>query len=161
MPPLLDVHVHRADSHHLLNPTVNVEAAKAAHAAGAKTFCFISGAGIRSWYASWTPYSKMKIGVEDTIKDLGFEQAIIVRPGAIMGDRENVHQGYPLMAAAINGLGKIHGDFRDALGQDAEVIGRAAVHALKLAREGKAPSKYWVLDMADIVRLGRDEWNLE
>ena len=24
--------------------------------------------------------------------------------------------------------------------------------------EGKAPSKYWCLEQADIVRLGRDEW---
>lgn len=27
-----------------------------------------------------------------------------------------------------------------------------------MAKEGKAPSKYWVVEQADIVRLGRDEW---
>jgi hypothetical protein len=27
-----------------------------------------------------------------------------------------------------------------------------------MAEEGKAPSNYWVLEQADIVRLGRDEW---
>jgi hypothetical protein len=27
-----------------------------------------------------------------------------------------------------------------------------------MADEGKAPSKYWVLEMGDIVKLGRDEW---
>lgn len=43
-------------------------------------------------------------------------------------------------------------------GQDQKVIGRAAVAAAKLAQEGKAPSKYWVLEQADVVRLGRTEW---
>jgi hypothetical protein len=27
-----------------------------------------------------------------------------------------------------------------------------------MAEKGKAPSKYWVVEQADIVRLGRDEW---
>lgn len=30
--------------------------------------------------------------------------------------------------------------------------------AARIANEGKAPSKYWCLEQADIVRLGRDEW---
>ena len=45
-----------------------------------------------------------------------------------------------------------------AFAQDAEVIARAAVHAAKIAEEGKAPQKYWVLEQSDIVRLGRTEW---
>ena len=43
-------------------------------------------------------------------------------------------------------------------GQDQTVIGRAAVAAARIAEEGKAPSKYCVLEQADIVRLGRTEW---
>ncbi len=27
-----------------------------------------------------------------------------------------------------------------------------------MVEEGKAPSKYWVVEQADIVKLGRDEW---
>ena len=27
-----------------------------------------------------------------------------------------------------------------------------------MAEEGKAPSKYWVVEQADIVKFGRDEW---
>ena len=100
----------------------------------------------------------MKNGVEDSIRELGFEQAIIVKPGLIIGDREVPHAGYPLIYGLTSGLGKIHGGLRDTIGQDHDVIARAAVHALKLAREGKAPSNYWVLETADIVRLGRDEW---
>jgi hypothetical protein len=43
-------------------------------------------------------------------------------------------------------------------GQDQKIIARATVAAVKLANEGKAPSKYWVLEQADVVRLGRTEW---
>lgn len=139
---------------------MNVEIAKAARAAGVNTFCFISSAGTRTWFASQWPYSKMKNGVEESIRELGFEQAVILKPGFIMGDREVAHAGYPVVAAVFNSLGKIHRGLRDGYAQDNDVIARAAVHALKLARDGKAPSNYWVLDQADIVRLGRDEWKL-
>ena len=44
------------------------------------------------------------------------------------------------------------------LGQDQKIIGRAAVAAVNLAREGKAPSKFWVLEQADVVKYGRDQW---
>lgn len=27
-----------------------------------------------------------------------------------------------------------------------------------MAHEGKAPSKYWVIEAADILKFGRDEW---
>jgi len=43
-------------------------------------------------------------------------------------------------------------------GQDQSTIGRAAVAAARMAEEGKASSRYWVLEQADIVRLGRDQW---
>ena len=43
-------------------------------------------------------------------------------------------------------------------GQDQRIIGRAAVAAARMAEEGKAPSKYWVVEQADIVKFGRDEW---
>jgi uncharacterized protein YbjT (DUF2867 family) len=62
-----------------------VENARAAKEAGVKTYVFISSAGTRGFLSSYVPYSKMKIGVEDTIKDLDFEHAIILRPGMILG----------------------------------------------------------------------------
>lgn len=43
-------------------------------------------------------------------------------------------------------------------GQDQTIIGRAAVAAARVAEEGKAPAKFWVLEQADILKLGRDEW---
>merc|ERR1712059_13381 len=37
--------------------------------------------------------------------------------------------------------------------QDQSVIGRAAVAAVEQIQKGKAPSEFWVLEQADIVRL--------
>lgn len=137
---------------------MNLDIAKAAREQGVKTFVFISSAGTRGLLASQVPYSQMKQGVEDTIKSLDFEQAIIVRPGAILGERTNQKKhGSTIMHTIINVL---PGVARDRLGQDADIIARAAVNAALLAKEGKAPSKYWVLEQADVVRLGRDEYKL-
>ncbi|KAI1380415.1 NAD(P)-binding protein [Hypoxylon crocopeplum] len=137
---------------------LNVELAKAAHAAGVKTFVFVSSGGTRSLISSQFPYSKMKIGVEDTVKSLNFDQSIILRPGLILGQREVEHTGGSLMNTVVRSLSKISQGAQDKFGQEAEVIARAAVRASILAAEGKAPSKYWVLEQYDIVKLGRDEW---
>ncbi|KAH8904325.1 NAD(P)-binding protein [Coniochaeta sp. PMI_546] len=139
---------------------LNVELVTAAKAAGVKDFVFISSAGIRGALSGRAPYSRMKQGVEDTIQGAGFEHAVILRPGLIMGDREVPHGGGPFMNSAVRTLGRLFGQgWQDSLGQEAEVIARAAVAAARLAKEGKAPEKFWVLGGADIVRLGRTEWN--
>lgn len=135
---------------------MNIELAKAAHASGVKTFVFVSSAGTRSFIGSRAPYSKMKQGVEDTIESLGFEHAIILRPGFILGQREAGKEkaGGGIANSVINGLGSL--GLKDSLGQEADVIARAAVQAALLAKEGKAPSKYWILEGADIIKFGRD-----
>ncbi|KAK8128453.1 hypothetical protein PG984_009561 [Apiospora sp. TS-2023a] len=129
-----------------------VENAKAAKAAGVKTYVFISSAGTRGFPSSMAPYCKMKNGVEDAIKELQFEHAVIVKPGMIIAREkskawlaEKVVETMPQMA-------------RDRLGQDASVIGRAAVAAAQMVEQGKAPSKYWEVGMADILKMGREEW---
>lgn len=139
---------------------MNIELAKAAHAANVKTFVFVSSGGTRGLGSSRVPYSKMKVGVEDAIKSLSFDQAIILRPGLILGNREVEHAFGPLLNTVVRSLSMIGQGVQDKFGQEAEVIGRAAVRASILAAEGKAPSKYWVLEQADIVKLGRDEWNV-
>lgn len=101
----------------------------------------------------------MKVGVEDAIAGLGFPQAVVLRPGFLMGDREVAHAGGPLLGSLFSALGTyVSRGARDRFAQDAEVVARAAVRAAALAAEGKAPSKFWVLEQGDIVRLGRDEW---
>lgn len=133
-----------------------IENAKAAKAAGVKTYVFISSAGTRSLVASYVPYSKMKVGVEDAIKELDFEQAIILRPGAILGPRETPKA--PLFESLMGNLNKISQGLQDKLGQDQAHIGRAAVAAVRVAEDGKAPSKYWTVEGSEILKLGRDEW---
>lgn len=137
---------------------LNVELARAAKAAGAKTFVFISSAGTRSWTSSSVPYSKMKNGVEDAVKELDFEHGIILKPGLILGPREDSRTAESLFQTAVKGLGRLNQGVQDGLGQEADVIARAAVRAAQLADEGKAPSKYWIIEAADIIRLGRKEW---
>ncbi|KAI3324160.1 NAD(P)-binding protein [Xylariaceae sp. AK1471] len=139
---------------------LNVELVKAARAAGTETFVFVSSAGTRGLMSNMVPYSKMKIGVEDAIKSLDFKQAIILRPGFLMGQREVTHTGGPFMETVFRGLGTYLGQgAQDKFAQEDQIVARAAVKAALLAAEGKAPSKYWVLEQNDIVRLGRNEWN--
>lgn len=91
-----------------------IENAKAAKAAGVKTYVFISSAGTRSFPGKYVPYSKMKIGVEDAIKELDFEQAIILRPGMILGERETPKA--PLAEKVMGNLHKVSQAFQDAMG---------------------------------------------
>lgn len=44
------------------------------------------------------------------------------------------------------------------LGSDQLYIGRSAVVAAQMAEEGKAPSKFWIIENADVLKMGRDEW---
>lgn len=91
-----------------------IENAKAAKEAGVKTYVFISSAGTRGLVGGYVPYSKMKIGVEDAIKDLGFEHAIILRPGMIL-NRE--HAKAPMFEALVGNLNKLGQGVQDKLGK--------------------------------------------
>ncbi|PSS03448.1 hypothetical protein BD289DRAFT_449543 [Coniella lustricola] len=133
-----------------------IENAKAAKAAGVKTYVYISSAGTRSLVGSMLPYSKMKNGVEDAIRELDFDHAIIVRPAAILGEREVPKNA--LFEGLMGSLNKISQALQDKLGSDQLYIGRSAVVAARLAEEGKAPSKYWIIENADVLKMGRDEW---
>lgn len=64
-----------------------IENAKAAKAAGVKTYVYCSSAGTSGALSPFalTPYAKMKRGVETAVKELAFENAIILRPGMILG----------------------------------------------------------------------------
>ncbi|KKP04929.1 fmp-52 [Trichoderma harzianum] len=134
-----------------------VENAKAAKAAGVKTYVYCSSAGTSGALSPFalTPYAKMKRGVEKHIKELDFENAIILRPGMILG-RENPKNKW--LEDIFHGMKKFGQGFQDKWAQDQTTIGRAAVAAVRMVEEGKAPAKLWVLEQSDIVRLGRDEW---
>ncbi|KAL7908475.1 major facilitator superfamily domain-containing protein [Trichoderma velutinum] len=134
-----------------------VENAKAAKAAGVKTYVYCSSAGTSGALSPFalTPYAKMKRGVEKHIKELEFENTIILRPGMILG-RESPKNKW--LEDIFHGMKRFGQGFQDKWAQDQTVIGRAAVAAVRMVEEGKAPAKFWVLEQLDIVRLGRDEW---
>lgn len=90
-----------------------IENAKAAKEAGVTTYVFISSAGTRGFLSVYVPYSKMKVGVEDAIKELDFEHAIILRPGMILG-RE--HPIAPFLEKIFANLNKLGQGVQDKLG---------------------------------------------
>lgn len=83
-----------------------IENARAAKAAGVKTYVFISSAGTRGFLSNQVPYSKMKVGVEDAIKELGFDHAIILRPGMILGREVPKAAFFESIVGNLNKLGQ-------------------------------------------------------
>lgn len=136
---------------------LNVDIARAAKEAGVRTYVFVSSAGTRNLLTSYSPYARMKNGVEDAIKDLGFESAVILKPGGILGPREQPRTLEGIFQGAIHLVGNVSTAAKNSLGQEADVIGRAAVKAAQIAAEGNAPEKYWVIGASEIVRLGKAE----
>lgn len=63
---------------------LNLELAKAAKAAGTKTYVLISTASANS--SSMAPYLKMKGELEEAVKALDFDHCLIVRPGLLVSD---------------------------------------------------------------------------
>ena len=91
-----------------------VDNAKAAKAAGASIYVFISSGGTRGFLSKHVPYSQMKIGVEETMRELEFETAIVLRPGMILGERETPKA--PFLENFIGSFHKISPKFQDMIG---------------------------------------------
>ena len=105
------------------------------------------------------PYAKMKGELEDAVRDLGFRETVIVRPGLIVGkERSDRSFGQWWAGNVAGGLGRVSKGWKDGWAQDADVIARAAVRAGMMAMEGKAEGRegWWVLGQADVVRLGAE-----
>jgi len=135
---------------------LNLELAKAAKAAGVKTYVLISSSSAHP--QSTFAYTKMKGELEEAVKQLDFEHTVIVRPGLIVGTREDSRLAEAAGRKVANFIGAISGNrLKDAWAQDADVIARAAVNAGMKTLEGDAP-KVWLLAQPDVVRLGRTEW---
>jgi len=134
---------------------LNLEVAKAAKAAGVKVCVLVSSASASA--KSMIPYSKMKGEIEDAIKELGFEHTVILRPGLLVGSREESRPAEAIMRGVANCLGSVAHVLKDTWAQDAEVVGKAAVSAGLQALEGGKP-KVWEIGQSEIVKLGRTEW---
>ena len=99
----------------------------------------------------------MKGELEDSIKALDFEHTIILRPGLIVGDREDSRPAEFALRSIAQVFG--HVGLKDFWAQDADIIAKAAVSAsLQALQDSASKPKVWTLGQSDIVRLGRTEW---
>jgi uncharacterized protein YbjT (DUF2867 family) len=102
----------------------------------------------------------MKAELEEAVKEVGFEHTILVKPGLILGTREDSRLSEMILRKFAGFLGVLStGWLKDPWALDAEVIGKAAVVAgLKALEDGKGTPKVWEVVQSEIIRLGRTEW---
>jgi len=135
---------------------LNLSLAKAAKASGVKVYVLISSNGALA--SSRLPYLQMKGELEDSVKALDFEHTVLLRPGLIVGDRQETRLGEAVARNIAKLAGALGNALKDPWAQDSDVIARAAVSAgLKAIQGGDAP-KVWEIGQAEIVKLGRTEW---
>ncbi|KAF1941646.1 NAD dependent epimerase/dehydratase family protein-like protein [Clathrospora elynae] len=132
---------------------LNVELATAAKEAGVETYVLISTNGANS--KSWVGYPKMKGELEDAIKGLEFKHTVILRPGLIVGERNDSRPPEAALRGLAKGLRSLTPALTDFWAQDASVIARAAVNAGVQCVEGQKEGGVWMMDMGEIVKLGK------
>jgi uncharacterized protein YbjT (DUF2867 family) len=101
----------------------------------------------------------MKAELERDVQALDFEHTVIVKPGLILGKREETNVLESLFRGLAGGLGAVSGGWlKDGWAQDADVIAHAAVVAgFKALDKDSGMPKVWFVQQADVVRLGRIE----
>jgi hypothetical protein len=145
------------DKQRLIDYDLNLDMAKAAKAAGVKVYVLISSAGASK--DSRMPYPKMKGELEEAVKGLDFEKTVILKPGLIVGTREDARAPEAVFRGIAKGLGAISGGWlKDGWAQDADVIAKAAVNAGLKALDGETTEKVVEITQAGVVKLGRTEW---
>ncbi|PVH98885.1 NAD dependent epimerase/dehydratase family protein-like protein [Periconia macrospinosa] len=138
-----------------LDVDLNYALAQAAKEAGADTYVLISSASASA--ASRFPYMAMKGELEDKVQALGFKHTVILRPGLIMGSREESRPAEAVIRGIAGVLKSVSPSLTNFWGQDAAVIARAAVNAGKLCSDGEKEEGTWILGQGDIVTLGAEE----
>ncbi|KAK3673996.1 Protein fmp52, mitochondrial [Recurvomyces mirabilis] len=145
------------DKQRRIDYDLNLDLAKAAKAAGTKAYVLISSSGANS-SSALGGYMKMKGELEDAIKALEFDHMIIVRPGLLVGSRNDTRTAEFALQKVASFMGSISGSkLKDFWAQDADTVARAAIKAGMDALEGKQAEKVRVLSQSDIIRLGRME----
>ncbi|KAI5201398.1 NAD dependent epimerase/dehydratase family protein-like protein [Aureobasidium subglaciale] len=136
---------------------LNLELARAAKDKGATTYVLVSTSGANA--SSFLAYPKMKGELEEAVKELGFEHTVILRPGLIVGEREDSRPPEFAIRKVAAWAGKISEPWlKNFWAQDADVIAKAAVSAGLQCADGKVQQKVWMLTQSDIIRLGKTEW---
>lgn len=132
---------------------LNLALAKAAKDAGVDTYVLISGASASS--QSSFAYIKMKGELEDSVKALGFKHTVLVRPGLILGGRQDSRPAEFAIQKVAGLFKSVTPKLTDFWAQDATTIARAAVNAGMQCAEGKKEGGVWVLGQAEINTLGK------
>lgn len=105
------------------------------------------------------PYLKMKGELEDAVKKLDFDHTVFVRPGTIVGSRNETRTAEAIVRKTASFVGSCLGNWaKDPWAQDVEIIAKAAVKAGLDCVEGRSSEKVKVVSQTEIVRLGRTEW---
>ena len=135
---------------------LNLEMARTAKNSGVEVYMLISSAG--TFKTSAWPYGKMKAELEEAVSQLGFPHCVILRPGLLVGKREDTRIPEAILRNLANGLGMVSkGYLKDFWAQDADVIARAAVAAGMQCLDGKKTEAVWRVEQGEILKLGRTE----
>ena len=141
------------DKQRLIDFDLNLEMAKNAHEAGVKVYVLISTAGASS--TSMLGYPKMKGELEEEVSKIGFDHTVILRPGLLLGSRVDSRPPEFALQQIAKGLRGLTKKATDFWAQDASEVGRAAVVAGEMCAEGKRDRGLWLVDQAEVVKLGR------
>lgn len=98
----------------------------------------------------------MKGELEEAVKGLGFKHTVILRPGLIVGDRSESRPAEAALRGLARGLRGLTPKMTDWWAQDASMIARAAVNAGVQCIDGKKEDGVWLVEMKDIVALGKE-----
>ena len=129
--------------------------AQAAKDAGVSTYVLVSVSGASA--SSLVPYSRMKGELDEAMQKLGFKHSVVLRPGLLMGQRDDSRPAEAIVRKIAQAMGGVSKALTDFWAQDAEVVARAAVAASRECAQGRKSEGVWIIDQAEIVRLGRKE----
>ena len=133
---------------------LNLDLAKAAKEAGVDIYVLISAGGASS--KSSIAYSRMKGELEDAVMALGFPHTVILRPGLIVGDRNDSRPAEAIFRGFAKGLRSLTPALTNFWAQDADGIARAAINAGVQCMEGKKEAGVWEVGQGEIVTLGKE-----
>lgn len=131
-----------------------IELAKEAKAAGTTTYVLVSSGGANP--KGSFPYLKMKGEIEEHVKEIGFDHTIIVRPGLILGSREQSRPTEYILQSIAWVTGLVH--LKHSWAVEADIIAKAAVAAAIKVQKGEVKDKVWIVGQKEILQLGSKEW---
>ncbi|KAI9803595.1 MAG: hypothetical protein M1825_001938 [Sarcosagium campestre] len=137
--------------------TLNVDLARAAKQAGVRVYVLISAATVSS--SSVFAYNRMKGELEEAVTQLGFEHVVLVKPGLILGSREETRVAEGIIRGVAGAMRKVGGGLlTDWWAQDASAIAKAAVvKGIKcLDEDGGEKGKVWQVNQAEILKLAKE-----